>query len=128
AGGVAAPSPPPPLAVNRVLDLHALGAEVREQLRGERHRLHLLDGEDADPRERPVNLLRHALLHVRHSGMRGYAASCAPLSRAPEWGLKPPSVPPVRTSITGVTAPGKSEGRSTTTTRACGVSTCSRPT
>jgi hypothetical protein len=35
----------------RVLDLHHLGAEPREQLRRERQRLHLLDREDAYARE-----------------------------------------------------------------------------
>jgi hypothetical protein len=40
------------LALTRVLDLHHVGAQVREQLRRERHRLHLLDREDAHARER----------------------------------------------------------------------------
>ena len=38
---------PTRLPVNRVLDLHDVGAEAREQLRGERQRLHLLEREHA---------------------------------------------------------------------------------
>jgi hypothetical protein len=39
------------LAVHRVLDLHHLRTQMREQLRGERHRLHLLDRQDPDAGE-----------------------------------------------------------------------------
>jgi hypothetical protein len=41
------PRAAPRLAVDRMLDLHHVGAQVREQLGGERQRLHLLDREHA---------------------------------------------------------------------------------
>ena len=56
------PRAAPRLAVHRVLDLHHVGAQVREQLRGERQCLHLLDREHAHPVEGP----RGAALGMAH--------------------------------------------------------------
>jgi hypothetical protein len=86
----------PRLAVHRVLDLHHLGAEVREQLRGERHCLHLLDREDPHAGERAIG----ERSSCSGAGTRGSYAMLRTGERRSSWGLKAPNTRADRCSRT----------------------------